>query len=312
MGNIDPFLRSFSPEQKDSLHITSNAKWISVHPIVLSMVASLGLSIQDKSKIIFEHLEAKSKHYLERMGLFKSIGVDSGMSIISHEPSGRFIPLTRITSSDELSRFIAEMVPLLHATPEQAEPIKYVLSELVSNVFEHSMSSSGAVVCAQFYEKTRRISIGVADSGVGIRKTITASHSAQLDIDAINLALTPGITGATEKIGGTELNAGAGLFFIKSIAKVNRDFLVIYSGKGMYKLLKTDLRKEKVKLNSDPSLDKSSSKNDFPYWQGTAVGIDISIERNQDFDHLLDLIYEAYQKEIQERKKAKFRKAQFI
>ena len=34
------------------------------------------------------------------------------------------------------------------------------------------------------------------------------------DIDAIKLALTPGISGTTRQEGGTDDNAGAGLFFI--------------------------------------------------------------------------------------------------
>ena len=125
------------------------------------------------------------------------------------------------------------------------------------------------------------------------------------------MALTPGITGKTRNIGGTETNAGAGLFFIKSIAKVNRDFFMVYSGSGMYKLLKTPLPST-IKLNRNPFEDKCSKNNELPYWQGTAVGIDISLERHQKFDSLLDLIRQTYFKDIKERKKERFKKPKFI
>ena len=128
----------------------------------------------------------------------------------------------------------------------------------------------------------------------------------------MQLACTPGITGTTSKEGGTEYNAGAGLFFIKSIAKVNRDFFMIYSGKAMYKLLKRNLNTKKIKLHSNPFLDRHSIKEDFPYWQGTVVGIDISLDNNQIFSTLLDLIRETYTESIRERKKSKFKRPRFI
>ena len=39
LGNIDPFLRSFDPSHPEKLEITANKQWISIHPVVLAMVA---------------------------------------------------------------------------------------------------------------------------------------------------------------------------------------------------------------------------------------------------------------------------------
>lgn len=311
LGNIDPFLRSFDDSDKEHLEITFNKKWISVHPIVLSMTAALGLSLKDNTKIDVEQLEAKSKHYLERMGLFQLLNVDTGISVMEHESAGRFIPITVIKNSSELNKFITEMIPLLHTNPEQVEPIKYVVSELVRNVFEHSESKNGAVICAQYYKDSNIVRIGVADCGIGIKKAINISYPDLNDLDAIQHSLMPGVTGTTKKRGGTAVNAGAGLFFIKSIAKINRDFFMIYSGNVMYKLKKTSTKKS-IKLNVDPFQDNSSIKNDLPYWQGTIVGIDISLDANQKFDSLLDLIRKTYHTDIKERTKLRFKKAKFI
>ena len=311
LGNIDPFLRAFDSSEPKKLEITANKKWISIHPVVLSMVTALGLTV-GKSNIHCEKLEAKSKHYLERMGLFKLLNVETDIKITEHEPAGRFIPLTKITCSEELTKFITEMIPLLHLEPKQAEPIKYIVSELVRNVLEHSQSENGAILSAQYYKKSNTIRIGIADTGVGIKKTINMAHTAPTHLEAIRLALIPGITGTTRKEGGTEFNAGAGLFFIKSIAKVNRDFFMIYSGDAMYKLLKSEQGTKHVRLYADPFKDRHSKGEGFPFWKGTIVGIDISLDATKEFSILLDLIRETYIKAVKERRKAKHRRPRFI
>jgi anti-sigma regulatory factor (Ser/Thr protein kinase) len=309
LGNIDPFLHSFNPTHESTLTITSNKKWISVHPMVLAMIGSLGQELPAES-ITLEPVEAKSKNYFQRIGLYSMLKKRSSATIRELEPTGRFIPLTKISHGEELSSFIQDMIPLLHVSPETAEPLKYVVSELVRNVLEHASSPVGAIVCAQYYKKSNRISIGIVDRGVGIRETIRHSHRAQTHGEALRLALTPGITGTTRREGGTAQNAGAGLFFIKSIATVNRDYFVIYSGNAMYKLLKG--RKIKMMLYPDPLDDRHSLQESFPYWKGTAVGIDISLDAREEFTDLLELIRETFSKAVRERKKERFKKPRFI
>jgi anti-sigma regulatory factor (Ser/Thr protein kinase) len=237
------------------------------------------------------------------MGLFRFLGIESGIHITEHEPAGRFIPITQITHSDQLEAFLTDMVPLLHVNAEHAKTIRYIMSELGRNVLEHARTKAGAMLAAQYYPKSNTIRIGIADGGLGIRKTITQSHQASTDIEAIRLALTPGITGTTAKEGGTEQNAGAGLFFIKSLATRNKNFFVIYSGSGMYKLLKRD--PDENSLFIDPFDDRHSQGNDFPFWQGTAVGIDITLNVTEEFKHVLDLIRDVYGQAIRERKQMK-------
>lgn len=310
LGNIDPFLKSLDISNPQGLEITANKKWISIHPVVLSMTAALGLTL-DNANIKCENLEAKSKHYLERMNLFKLLGIKSNIKIKEHESAGRFIPLTSIRNSDELTRFITEMIPLLHLDPPQAEPITYVMSELVRNVLEHADTKFGAILCAQYYKKSNTIRIGIADTGVGIKETISRAHYAKSHLDAIRLALTPGITGTTAKEGGTEFNAGAGLFFIKSIATVNSDFFVMYSGDALYKLLKRR-SSSRIVLNADPFKDRHTTEENLPFWKGTIVGVDISLDATREFSFLLDLIRKTYIQTVRERKKKKYRKARFI
>lgn len=309
LGNIDPFLKGFAPTNPDQLKITFNKKWMSIHPMVLAMIAALGIKA-DPSKIECEKLEATSKHYLERMRLFNFLHVKSGITMTEHEPAGRFVPLTQIKDSAALTKFITEVTPLLHLEPKHAEPIRYIMTELIRNVLEHSLSLYGAIVSAQYYKKSNTVRIGIVDTGIGIWKSINQSHNPKNDMEAIRLALTPGITGTTKREGGTEQNAGAGLFFIKSIASVNSDFFVIYSGKAMYKLLKR--KGKKIELHADPFEDRHSKKNDLPSWEGTAVGIDLSLDTTQEFSLLLKLLGKTLNEAIKKRKKARYKKPRFI
>ncbi|MDE1976954.1 MAG: hypothetical protein KGL04_04620 [Elusimicrobia bacterium] len=310
LGNIDPFLREFDPSNPDSLEITANDQWISVHPMVLSMVAALGLTVKSEN-IRCQKFEARSRHYFIRMGLFKLLGIASDIVINEHEPAGRFIPLTQIRAGSELTSFISEMIPLLHLQPEQAKTLGYIVSELARNVLEHAEAKNGALLCAQYYPKSNVLRIGIADTGVGIRSTIARSHRAETDLAAIGLALTPGITGTTSREGGTEQNAGAGLFFIKSIASVNRDFFAVYSGQGLYKLLKKTAARKSIRLNADPFEDRHSGGFDLPRWPGTAVGIDITLDQTEEFSRLLDAIRATYSSAVKERRAARRKKPRF-
>lgn len=311
LGNIDPFLRSFDTSNPSKLEVTAHKQWISVHPVVLSMVAALGLDCMPKN-ITLNDLEARSKHYLKRMGLFKLLKVRSNIRILEHEPSGRFIPLTQIKEAKTLNSFIEDVIPLLHLKPEQAKPIRYIISELMRNVFEHSQSEMGAIFCAQYYKKSNTIRLGIVDRGVGIKQTISQAYPTDNDLDALKLALTPGITGTTRRIGGTAQNVGAGLFFIKSIAKVNRDFFMIYSGNSMYKLLKMS-EKQPVRLFANPLRDKHSKGSNFPFWHGTVIGVDLNLDSREEFNSLLSLIYNTFRKTVRERRKQYHkRKAKFI
>lgn len=309
LGNIDPFIRGFDPASPDFLEITANDKWISVHPAVISMIAALGLTMKPEN-IRCQKFEARSRHYFVRMGLFKLLEIPSDIIIKEHEPAGRFIPLTRIRTSDELTNFIKEMIPLLHLEAEQAKTLGYIVSELVRNVLEHAEAANGALLCAQYYKKSNSIRIGIADTGLGIKTTITRSHRADTDLDAIRLALMPGITGTTPLEGGTEQNAGAGLFFIKSIASVNRDFFVIYSGSGFYKLLKKSSARH-LRLHADPFMDRHATEGDMPPWHGTVVGVDITLDQTEEFSRLLDAIRETYGSAVRERRKERHKRPRF-
>jgi hypothetical protein len=90
---------------------------------------------------------------------------------------------------------------------------------------------------------------------------------------------------------------------------------MLYSGKAMYKLLKTPKNKQ-IKLITDPSKDHYSSDEKLPFWDGTVIGIDLCLDNSLDFEQLLTSIRRVYgegKKEIiKQRNKQKYRKPRFI
>jgi anti-sigma regulatory factor (Ser/Thr protein kinase) len=311
LANFGGFARRQDPSDPTFIDFTMHASYVSVHPVVVSMAAAAAQLVRDgNGKVTADFAGSdRSVRYLARMKLTDFLGIDPGLPLTKHAPEGRFIPVTQIRDQAGLNEFIVDMVPLLHADPEVAGPIKFVVTELVRNVLEHSRSRVGAMVCAQYYRKTERLAVGVADMGIGIRRSISQSHKPSSDLDAIHLSLRPGVTGATTRLGGNEENAGAGLFLTKSIASASQNLFVLYSGSAMFKLLKTD--GEQSVLLADPGADRATREESLPSWPGTAVGIDMSVSTHAQFSELLAEIRQAYHLDVRDRKKAKYRRPRF-
>ena len=228
------------------------------------------------------------------------------------EEAGRFIPIQIVKSAENQSRFISDIIPLLHLSEPNAKIVKYIIGELVRNVLEHVYADHGAIVAAQYYKKTNRVSIGICDTGIGVWKSMHRSWHPKTDIEAIRLALTPGITGTTRREGGSSDNAGAGLFFIKSIAKITRNYFAIYSGKAEYTLLKHPKRLKGIpRLYADPTRDPHSEINTAPDFSGTLVAVDLSLEETPEFNSLITTIGNTYDQAIRERKRGKYREHHF-
>jgi len=313
LRNSDRFIDGLDFSDPKRLIIYSHPKWLNVHPAILTLLASMALKA-GKENVKFDNLTALSGAYLDRMGLFNFVSEESPYNINKKEESGRFIPLTIIKNSIEQSKFITDMIPLLHLPVGQTDVIKYTVGELIRNVLEHSQSRDGAIVAAQYYKKSNTIRLGICDNGIGIKKSMQKHWQSRTktDLDAIKWALVPGISGTTSREGGTEDNAGAGLFFIKSIAQIARNYFMIYSGSGVYRLLLHDKRVKNPRLHSNPDDDRHSDRNDAPHFNGTLVAIDLSLETKTEFTSLLSVIRDVYGSAIRERKKRKYKEPKFV
>jgi anti-sigma regulatory factor (Ser/Thr protein kinase) len=312
LRNLGSFLASLDLTNPHKLEISTHDKWVTVHPANLVLTAALAIQVGKEHAEVVGRVP-ESGRYIDRMGLYNLTKTHSPFKYRKKEESGRFVPIKVIKTATDQSHFITDMIPLLHLSENNTTIIKYVIGELVRNVLEHAFTENGAIVAAQYYKKTNRVSIGICDTGIGIWKSMNTYWHPQNDIEAVKLALTPGITGTTRREGGTAENAGAGLFFIKSIAKITRNYFAIYSGPAKYTLLKhrSDI-KGLPKLQADPTKDRHNETNAAPNFQGTLVTVDISLDETPEFNTLLSKIGDVYDKAIRDRKRAKFRQPKFI
>ena len=305
------FVKRLDFSEPDRLEIITDKRWVNVHPAYLVLAAALAKRVgRDKAEINSNVPE--SARYLDRMGLYNLLATSSPFGEYEHrDPAGRFIPITFIRNAEDQSRFIADMVPLLHLNENDASTIKYIVGELVRNVLEHSWAKDGAVVAAQYFKNTNRISLAICDTGIGLWRGLKIWRP-RTDEEAIRLALTPGVSGTTLKEGGTAENAGAGLFFIKSIAKTTRNNFAIYSGDATYVLKKTRSDQKTPTLKADPFEDACVRETGLARFEGTLVAVDISLDATVEFRQMLDMIGDVYESAIRERKEQKYRKPNFI
>ena len=182
---------------------------------------------------------------------------------------------------------------------------------MIRNVIEHSNAKYGANVCANFNKKSKKISIGISDAGIGLYGSLVSHHSVHNDFEAIVKALTPGISGKTSRIGGTAENAGAGLFYTKCIAQTTRNHFIIYSGSSYFKLFTCE-KNNTIEYKKDPTQDRCRFRSDLPYFKGTLIGIDINIDDNAAFYNLMNNIGKTYRDSINKSRKDYYRRIRFI
>ncbi|MBQ3353238.1 ATP-binding protein [Candidatus Saccharibacteria bacterium] len=311
LKSINYFLRTNDLSDSSKLEICAEKSWIYVHPVCLAFAAALASEV-GKENTTIDIGVPRAAMYLDRMGLYDYSSSNCPIEYNQHEETGRFIPITQLKTEQEQSRFIADLHPILHLSPEKSETVKYVLGELIRNVIEHSNAQNGAFVAVQYTAEKNKLSVGICDTGVGLRASLEKYHNPVDDLDAIRLALMPGVSGTAYR-GGTGDNAGAGLYIVKSIVKTTRNYFLVYSGSAAYKLHKFDKRvKYSPRLNENPFADKCAVYDDLPNFGGTLIGLDLTLTDTETFSEILERIKVSYSKAIRERKKAKYKEVKFV
>jgi len=285
LSKNDPFSDSLNPAT-----LRLNKNWAYMDPMALSMTAAWGGWCRRKGlEINVENMDGRHVNYAARMKLFQHLQVPCDASLAEHEESGRFMPLSQVKTKDELEAVLASVSALLHldTEPDGLAAVRYCVSELVRNVFEHSGSPDKAYVCAQRYVDTepRRVSIAVADCGWGIAEHLGHIYpeARTSNARALDLAMRPGITGAQSGMYGSPDNAGAGLFITRAIAKVTGGYFVLISGDAAYRLRRR--RSDKDLLLYANAFEEP--RHDFwtldAGWQGTVAAVEIATEKIGDF-----------------------------
>lgn len=172
--------------------------------------------------------------YLSHLGFFDYILMGEGKAVGQAPGSGDYLPITRISRPDfnssnesvqewyekimSVARGLARVVSGTVKDTQENRLYNYALREIIRNVFEHS-GASECYVCGQRWYNGK-VEIAVIDEGVGIAESLRKSFKLENDIEALNMAIKPGVS-STSNISQSENiydNSGFGLYVLSQLA----------------------------------------------------------------------------------------------
>jgi hypothetical protein len=170
--------------------------------------------------------------------------IENGTSVSRRTSDDFALHLTEIskaTSRDsEASNVAAKISNICNEwgtlSQEQHSALTILLGEIIENSFRHSGRSRNVVVAAQVYPRRKKISISIADNGMGVRESFRLGHNREAnaeiktDADALAVAIRPLVTSKPVRRGFATGHAGYGLFIASELAARNRGTFSIASG----------------------------------------------------------------------------------
>lgn len=156
---------------------------------------------------------------------------------------------------------------------EYEKTLRYIISELIYNTIEHGKNNQiPSLLQFSWYRDKRELSFIVADLGIGIREHLSQAYPGlESDVEAINLALEPQVSGTSGNNGQPYQvinNAGVGLYISSNIAKRLRADMYVISKKGLVHISPTEKTSRTLKAN----------------WNGTFVYVTLKINPTANFN----------------------------
>jgi hypothetical protein len=187
------------------------------------------------NRVIVVNLNEQLFPYLERMDLFKvgepwltPIGSVGERWSRSSCPV-KLLELTRIAGPDDVEAVVerAERIFAPCLTEDELGSLLSVLSELCSNVFEHSYDLDGCALIQKYHSEQRhqsKVCLSVGDMGRGIRANLVARHGefGGEHLDYIRAAMN----GMTSRASG---KGGTGIQRVRGIAAAHQGYVCLRS-----------------------------------------------------------------------------------
>lgn len=190
--------------------------------------------------------------YAAHFGFFNSFGLSHGNQPGEALGSSRYLPINELSVNDLklsaiqsfrevgdiLDKKAGDLAAMLTLNEEDTlqETLTYSMREIFRNVVEHS-SAEKAHYCAQYWPSRNEVEVGIADDGIGIHASLNQNPSFDEieEIDAIQLALLPGISGNPFAGKGRNVwnNSGYGLYMTNRICRNGGKFSLISGGHGI-------------------------------------------------------------------------------
>ncbi|HZT32474.1 MAG TPA: STAS-like domain-containing protein [Bryobacteraceae bacterium] len=138
-------------------------------------------------------------------------------------------PVKQFSNSNEQGHLVNEVIDTLLSSFTQFDrshlrAIEWSLNEITDNVLVHAQSPIGGMIQVTAVRNRKRVEFVVGDAGVGIAKTLRATHrEITSDVDALSQAIQEGVTR------DTELGQGNGLYGSYRIAIASAGNFSIHS-----------------------------------------------------------------------------------
>ena len=228
-----------------------------------------------RTEIDTNTLDPKVKKVLNKSKLLKLFG---------HPPypwTDTSLPIyvQRSWSKKDILNYIDQEILRRHEMPEMSKilqkEIRRAFFELFGNVFYHSQSPIGGLVCGQVYPKAKvkQIQIVFYDAGVGVAKRVReAVPSVRSDNEAIEWALESG----TSTLSNHSEPRGLGLYVLRRFLDINGGEFRIYANQGVVEEiagcrrctrlrygLKGTLIEVRIKVTGDVKYILSSEKEEY-------------------------------------------------
>jgi anti-sigma regulatory factor (Ser/Thr protein kinase) len=236
---LNRFLRTTTPLFQESRQIVfdfSKCGFITAEGIAL--LAGLKLLRDErgyKTTINKDSIKSRVRVILERWGFIGLFESEGSSWRPNHASKTSTLPIYRQhkLNKSEISSYIDKEILSRTEMPEMSsalqKEIRKAFFEIFSNIFAHSSSPIGGIVCGQVFPKDKVIQIVFYDAGKGIANNVcNYEPSIHSDDKAIEWALEMG----TSTLSSASEARGLGLFVIRMFLKANEGEFRIYANQG--------------------------------------------------------------------------------
>ena len=293
-GNIDYFedlseISNFMPVDHD---LTINlSRFRDVKPFNMLVLA---LSIKQLSayfnRITFVSPAESIDGYMQYMGFYETCGAPAWeINRGSHRP-GKYICITKIDFTpcgsieadyEMMEREAQKLSTMIQFDKELAAYIKYCFFEMIRNSYEHAATSS-VYVCAQYWPTQNLVELAIVDEGQGIKNAMESKYKQKNELELIKYAMVPGISVESNHKylpkGDYYQNSGYGLYLTKELSLAYDGSFILCSGNYALRYYK----------QGNQDICKCYNTK----FQGTAIAIQFSTSRSQNFKELIGEIKE--------------------
>lgn len=174
-------------------------------------------------------------------------------------------PLQKVTYENSHNWLNATFIPwlamCLGVKKSTLGNIEMCMGEIFNNIIDHSSENIGCIY-AQHFPNKNKVTISVADFGIGIPENIRKIKPSVNDAEALEMAILEGVSSKS-----TPRNMGAGLYtLIRNVVTSVNGTVNIHSGYG---ILQTYLGDDKIEM---------SSKVSSGFYPGSFLDINIDTE----------------------------------